>query len=182
MIDPRNFTSQEKLKNGIQVTVRTIRPDDKDALLAAFKELDERTIFLRFFGVKKELSKEELKKLTEVDFDQTVSLVMCLQSEAKEIIIGGGSYFAFGDVDPPNMAEVSFTVEEDYHGLGIASIMLKHLARIAKEKGIGQFHAEVLPENKGMLAVFKRSGFTHKQNYADGFVHVVLALTGENEQ
>ena len=180
MIDIRNFTAQEKLKNGMQVTVRTIRPDDKDAVLAAFKELDERTIFLRFFGTKKELSKEELKNLTEVDFDRTVALVMCFQTEAKEIIIGGGTYFAFGDADPPDMAEVSFTVEEDYHGLGIASITLRHLARIAREKGIEQFHAEVLPENKGMLAVFKRSGFPHKQEYADGFVHVVLSLAGNN--
>jgi GNAT superfamily N-acetyltransferase len=179
MIDARNFTSQEKLKNGMQVTVRTIRPDDKDALLAAFKELDERTIFLRFFSIKKELSKEELKKLTEVDFDRTVALVMCLQSEAKEIIIGGGTYFAFGDADPPDMAEVSFTVEEDYHGLGIASIILKHLARIAKGKGIKQFHAEVLPGNKGMLAVFNRSGFPHKQEYTDGFVGVVLSLADD---
>lgn len=180
MIDVQNFASREKLKNGIQVTVRSIRSDDKDALLTAFKELDERTIFLRFFGTKKELSKEELKRLTEVDFDRTVSLVMCLQSEAKEIIIGGGSYFAFGHAVPPGKAEVSFTVEEDYHGLGIASITLKHLARIAREKGIKQLHAEVLPENKGMLAVFKRSGFPHKQVYADGFVHVVLSLNDEN--
>lgn len=177
MIDVRNFTSEEKLKNGLQVTVRTIRPDDKGALLAAFNELDERTIFLRFFGVKKELSKEELKKLTEVDFDRTVSLVMCIQSDAKEVIIGGGSYFTFGHTNPPEMAEVSFTVEEDYHGLGIASITLRHLARIARQKGIEQFHAEVLPENKGMLAVFNRSGFPNKQKHADGFVHVVLSLT-----
>ena len=82
MMDIRNFTSREMLKNGIQVTLRTIRPDDKDALLAAFRELDERTIFLRFFGVRKEPSKEELKKLTELDFlgthmrPKTAALVM----------------------------------------------------------------------------------------------------------
>ena len=180
MMDIRNFTSREMLKNGIQVTLRTIRPDDKDALLAAFRELDERTIFLRFFGVRKEPSKEELKKLTELDFGRTVSLVMCLMGETKEVIIGGGSYYAFGDVDSPDRAEVSFTVEEDYHGLGIASITLKHLARIARAKGIGQFHADVLPDNKGMLTVFKRSGFPHKQEFVDGFVHVVLSLNNEN--
>ena len=35
---------------------------------------------------------------------------------------------------------------------------------IAKDKGIVQFHAEVLPENKGMLAVFNRSGFPVDRN------------------
>lgn len=179
MIDARNYNSQETLKNGMQVTFRAIRPDDKHALLAAFKELDERSIYLRFFGVKKELSQQELKKATEIDFDRTVALVTSLQDEAGEKIIGGGRYIAFGDADPPDRAEVAFAVEEDYQGLGIASITLRHLAGIAKQKGIEQFHAEVLPENKGMLAVFSRSGFPHKQEYVDGLAHVVLSLVDD---
>ena len=56
MIDARNYNSQETLKNGMQVTFCAIRPDDKHALLVAFKELEARSIYLRFFGVKKELS------------------------------------------------------------------------------------------------------------------------------
>ena len=50
---------------------------------------------------------------------------------------------------------------------------------IAKEEGIAQFHAEVLQENRGMLAVFKRSGFPMKQESAEGIVHVTLSLRGE---
>ena len=76
------------------------------------------------------------------------------------------------------MAEVAFMVEEDYQGLGIAGKILRHLAGIAKDKGIVQFHAEVLPENKGMLAVFNRSGFPVEQEYDDGVAHVTLSLGG----
>jgi hypothetical protein len=39
-----------------------------------------------------------------------------------------------------------------------------------------QFHAEVLPQNKGMLAVFNRSGFPVKQEFAEGLAHVTLSL------
>jgi GNAT superfamily N-acetyltransferase len=60
-------------------------------------------------------------------------------------------------------AEVAFVVEEDYQGLGIASLTLRHLAAIAEDKGVVQFHAEVLQENRGMPAVFKRSGFPEKR-------------------
>ena len=42
MIDARNYSAQETLKNGLQVTIRSIRPDDGEALLAAFKELEGR--------------------------------------------------------------------------------------------------------------------------------------------
>src|SRR5208282_2730099 len=103
-----------------------------------------------------------------------------MQNGAGEKIIGEGRYIAFGDADPPDMAEVAFTVEEDYQGLGIASLTLRHLAGIAKDKGIIRFHAEVLPENKAMLAVFKRSGFPIRQESAEGLVHVTISLVKDS--
>jgi len=105
--------------------------------------------------------------------------VTCIQNGAGEKIIGAGRYIAFGNADPPDRAEVAFTVEEDYQGLGIAGKLLRHLAGIAKDKGITQFHAEVLPQNKGMLAVFNRSGFPVKQEFAEGLAHVTLSLAGD---
>jgi len=175
-MDAKNYSVQETLKNGLQVTVRAIRPDDDKALMAAFKELDESTVYLRFFAPKPEISSKELTEAIDVDFVRTVALVVCLKNGAGEKIIGGGRYIAFGNAEPPDMAEVAFMVEEDYHGLGIAGKVLRHLAGIAKDKGIVQFHAEVLPENKGMLTVFNRSGFPVKQEFAEGLAHVTLFL------
>jgi len=56
MIDAKNYSASETLKNGLQVTIRSIRPDDGKALLVAFKELEDRTVYLRFFGPKQEIS------------------------------------------------------------------------------------------------------------------------------
>jgi len=176
MTDVRNYNVQEMLKNGLQVTFRAIRPDDRDAILAALKELDERTLYLRFFGAKQEFSEQELTEATDVDFVRTVALVTCLQDAEGEKIIGAGRYIAFGDAEPPDLAEVAFMVEEDYHGLGIASRIFKHLVGIAQEKGIREFHAEVLPENKGMLAVFNKSGFPVKLEFVESAVHVTISL------
>src|SRR5512139_2886980 len=118
MMDARNYSVRETLRNGLQVTIRAIRPDDGDALLAAFKGLDKRTIHLRFFGPKKELSERELTAATDVDFVRTVALVTCVQDGPAGKIIGAGRYVAVGNADPPDKAEVAFTVEEDYQGLG----------------------------------------------------------------
>jgi len=180
MIDARSYSKKETLKNGLQVTIRAIRPDDKEALVAAFKELESRTVYLRFFGLKKEFSPQELKQATEVDFTRTVALVTCIQVGEIEKIIGAGRYIVFGNAEPPDRAEVAFTVEEDYQGLGIGSITLRHLTRIARERGITQFDADVLPDNKGMLAVFHRSGLPVKQKHAEGVVHVTLSLAGDS--
>lgn len=176
MTDARSYSVQETLRNGLEVTVRAIRPDDRDAVLAALKELEERTIYLRFFGQKKEFSHRELTEATAVDFVRTVALVTCIRDGAEEKIIGAGRYIAFGDAEPPDRAEVAFTVEEDYHGLGIASMIFRHLAGIAKQKGVVQFHAEVLQENKGMLAVFGKSGFPVTQEISEGLAHVTILL------
>jgi ribosomal protein S18 acetylase RimI-like enzyme len=69
-------------------------------------------------------------------------------------------------------------VEEDFHGLGIAGRVLRHLAAIARARGIASFEAEVLPENKAMQAVFARSGLPMRTRREDGVVHVALALQG----
>lgn len=179
MIDARNYAVRETLKNGLQVKIRAIRPDDRDALLAAFKRLDKRTVSLRFFGPKKELSDRELTEATMVDFVRTVALVTCVQEGAEERIIGAGRYVASGCADSPDSAEVAFTVEKDYQGLGIARLTFGHLAGIARQNGIRQFHAEVLPDNTGMLAVFNRSGFPVKQKISEGIAHVTVSLSDD---
>jgi RimJ/RimL family protein N-acetyltransferase len=176
MIDAKNFTAQETLKNGLQVTIRAIRPDDRDDFLAAFNELDERSIYLRFFTDNKTFTEKEILQAVDVDFERIVALVTCIKDNDGEKIIGGGRFFVFGDTNPPEKAEVAFMVSNDYHSLGIAGMMFKHLAGIAREMGIKAFYAEVLPGNTGMLTVFKHSGFPIKLEYESDVTHVTLDI------
>lgn len=176
MIDAEDFEATETLKNGLTVKIRAIRPADKPGIVEAFGKLDPESVYTRFFRAKASLSDQDLKAATEVDSENVVALVVTIESRGKETIIGGGRYVAF-DRPAVRSAEIAFVVEEDYHGLGIAGRILKHLARIAREKGVGQFEAEVLPQNKAMLAVFLRSGLPTKQTQAEGVIHVTLSLT-----
>ena len=128
-----------------------------------------------FFQAKESLSDQELKAATEVDFENVVALVVTTGCDGKEIIIGGGRYVAF-NANGVRSAEVAFLVEEDFHGLGLAGRILKHLAHIARQKGLSQFEAEVLPQNKAMLAVFAKSGLPMRKRQEGGIVHLTLAL------
>ncbi len=179
MIDVYNYSVDHKLRDGTAVTIRAIRPDDKKRMVKAFKNLEPESIYTRFFGFKRELSDEELKTATEVDFEKTVALVVTIPaSGGEETIIGAGRYIMY--YDAPNdlrSAEIAFTVEEDYQGQGIASSILKHLIHIAREKGVSRFEADVLAENVAMLAVFARSGLPMKKSLEEGAVHVTLSLT-----
>jgi len=178
MIDARHFEITDTLKDGTTITIRAIRPNDKGLINEAFKNLEPETIYKRFFRYKSELTEDELKRINEFDFETNVALVVTVTEKKREIMIGGAQYYVLGNTpDAPTQAEVAFTVEEDYQGQGMGSRLLKQLIRIAREKGVDQFVAKVLPQNKAMLAVFAHSGLPVKQKYEDGFISVNISLT-----
>jgi RimJ/RimL family protein N-acetyltransferase len=180
MIDAAHYEERAALRSGLPVKVRAIRPDDKARIVEAFKNLEPESIYTRFFYHKRTLSDEELKLVTEVDFENVVALVMTIGEGEQETIIGSGRYVVLEETGKPRSAEVAFTVEEDYHRQGIARILLERLASIAREKGLHRFVAEVLPQNRGMLTVFSRSGLPVKTQHAGDVVHVTMSLTGES--
>jgi RimJ/RimL family protein N-acetyltransferase len=178
MGDLRNYRAVEQLRNGMTVIVRAIRPDDKERLLDAFRNLEKESVYTRFFTAKSELSDREIKWATEVDFEKNMALVVTISEGKDETIIGGGRYISYDVPGGLRNAELAFMVEEDFHGLGIAGRLLKHLIGIAREMGIAMLEAEVLTGNKAMLNVFARSGLPMKQSPEGKVVHLTLDLAG----
>ena len=165
------YLVQETLDDGTAVTLRAVRPDDKARIVKAFLALEPHSIYARFFHAKTELSEEELRRLTEIDYVSAVVLLATIGARPQETVIGLGRYVASG-----RSAEVAFVVEEDYGGRGIAGHLLRHLTRIARENEVAKFEADVLAGNAAMLAVFRDSGLTMTTTSADGVVHVTLLL------
>jgi GNAT superfamily N-acetyltransferase len=176
----RGYSMAEKLKDGTAVTVRAIRPDDRGRLGEAFAKLEPGSVYTRFFSHRGQPSDEELRAAVEVDFESTVALVVTVpDGGGDETIIGAGRYVLHGPAGAGSGAEVAFAVEEDYQGQGMAGLLLRHLAHIARQQGVSQLTAEVLPVNRGMLTVFFRSGLQMQSATEDGVVHVALSLAGQ---
>jgi GNAT superfamily N-acetyltransferase len=174
--DPRNYYSQETLKDGTAITIRAIRKDDKKSILDAFRALDREAVYRRFFGPKEDLTDAELEQVTDVDFSQVVALVATVsQGDGKEIVIGDGRYAADKGEEPAR-AELAFLIAEPYRGRGIASLLLRHLARIAQNAGLLAFEADLLAYNAPMLAVLQHSGLPICRRREGNIVHVTLSL------
>ena len=156
------------------ITIRPIRAEDKALLDDAFHALDPRSIYLRFFFRKKELSTAELRLLTEPDEGREAVLVATVPTGNAEKIVGLGRYA--GDKE---RAELEFTVEEDYQGRGIATRLLRRLILLARENGIARFEAHVLAGNGPMLSVLRHGGLPATEREKDGIVTVTLALDGD---
>lgn len=177
MLDPQSYAFKETLKDGTVVTVRAAHTDDGPRIRRAFENLDRDTVYRRFFGVKTEVSDSELSKITDMDFDRNVSLLVTIpSSDDDEIVIGGASYLSVAADSPERSAEVAFTIEEDYQGLGVASMLMRRLVSIARERGLTRLEADVLGHNRAMLAVFKASGLPMTQVSADNVIHVTMSL------
>jgi GNAT superfamily N-acetyltransferase len=176
----RDYSLSDLLKDGTRVTIRAIRPDDRNRLLEAFRLLEKDSIYSRFFGNRNDLSDAEIDRAVNVDFMREVALVVTTETVRGETIIASGRYIAIDGTNTERSAEVAFVVEEDYRGRGIASRLLAHLAALAREQNLTQFEADVLSRNSPMLAVFRRCGLPMRQRRDGGVIHVALELGTDN--
>ncbi len=170
-LNPRTYAVDEMLRDGGRIHIRAISPADKDLLFEHFSGLSENSRYTRFFGAKRTLTRDELARFTELDFDSQVGLTATLTENGKERFIGVGRYYRLQD---RTRAEVAFAVLDEFQGRGIATLLLEHLRRIANPSGIAEFTAEVMASNRHMLDVFRESGFQHHSSNQDGIIHVAL--------
>lgn len=177
-MDPRRYSVEERLRDGARVTIRAIRPDDKAALLTLFDRLSPETIYYRFHGAKKRLSRRELIYLTELDFHRKAALVAALGAGADERIVGVARY-ALDPQSSVRRAEFALTVEDAHQGRGIGRRLLEHLARLARAEGFEELEAFVLADNLPMIRLLERSGRVLRRSAEARVCHLVLTTSPE---
>jgi RimJ/RimL family protein N-acetyltransferase len=174
VIDVRAYQACEKLKDGRSVYVRAIRPDDKKTIIAEIGQFSEASVYKRFHGTKQGLTEQELKFMTEIDYLHHVALLVALKDNGQ--VIAGGRYISCDESLPPRSAELAFAVVDSFQGLGVGSIVLKHLIIIAREVGVGIFQADVLVENSAMIKVFEKSGLAMTKGHEGRNMHITITL------
>lgn len=176
--DPRRFRLPWRLRDGTPVVIRAVRADDRPRIVRAFHELEPESIYTRLFSYRKELSEADLDRVAVVDFVDSFVLVVAKEGSARddEVLIGGVSFYARTAEDGQRVAEIAFTIEEDYQGLGLAGKLLELAADLARHEGIARLEAEVLPVNTPMLTVFRRSGLVKLEELRDDVIHVEMDL------
>lgn len=163
------------LRDGAELHIRAIRPDDKQGLVQLFDRLSPETRYFRFLGAKTCLTQHELVYLTELDFVRNAALVAELTEEGRPRIVAVARY-AIAPKASAARPEVALAVEDAYQGRGIGTFLLTELAKFAASRGITEFDAFLLAENERMLATFRRCGFEMRGTVEGGTLHLVLTL------
>lgn len=167
-----NYSATERSRDGRAIEIRALRPDDKDDMLAAVGRTGMQSLQRRFFVVKRGFSEKEIAFFMNIDFASHVALVALAEEDGRKVIIGGGRYI----VTEPGNAEIAFVVIDDYQGQGIGTLLMRHLAVMARKAGLKELIAEVLPENAAMRKVFSKFGFQARRSKDPQVVHLVLVL------
>jgi acetyl coenzyme A synthetase (ADP forming)-like protein len=167
---PAHWDSDVVLSDGGTVRIRPITPSDGPALETFHAGLSEDAIYNRYFAAKPTLSAADVTHLTTVDHVDRVALVAELGAE----LLAVARYERLPA--PPACAEVAFLVSDRHQGRGIGTVLLEHLASVARERGINRFVAETLAANGRMLDVFRTAGFDERTRMGDGVVSVELTI------
>jgi len=162
------------LGSGDTAYIRPLTPADRPALAAFHRRQSSESIYRRFFSPKPELSEKELEHFTDVDMVDRAALAV----ESHDEFIAWASYERWPG---RNEAEAAFMVDDTRHGEGIATLLLEHLAAIARSNGIERFTAEVLGDNRGMLAVFAKAGWPLQRRFDSGVVDLDWELATTDE-
>jgi GNAT superfamily N-acetyltransferase len=147
MLEAAKYSAVELLRDGRRMEIRALRLDDQAELVAAVGRTSDQSLYRRFFGVKRDFSEKDIAFFVNVDFTNHVALVAVAEEEGRRVIVGGGRYI----VVRPETAEVAFAVVDEYQRQGIGSALMRHLAALARDAGLKELIAEVLPNNIPML-------------------------------
>ena len=149
-------TSNEK------IFIRPVVPSDAQAMVAFFKELSPRSIYYRFFSPLKQLSRDMLIKLSQIDYDREVALVALAPASAGGKMIGMARIIFLPD---RQTGEFAITLADYWHGKGVGAALLKRCLDFAKRCGLKSVYGLVMSENTQMIKLGKKLGFVAQKNF-----------------
>ncbi len=154
--------------DGAVARLRPVAPSDGEALRALHERASDEDVRFRFFSTNRSSGDTYVDHLL-LSLDRTLALV----------VVVGDRVVGLGTAEPVGIDayEVAFLVDDLEHGRGLASLLLEHLAVLARERGAQQFVADVLGENHRMRRVFLDSGFAMRAETRDGVTQLAMDLT-----
>ena len=173
---PADIAISHVFKNDLGVDFRAIKPSDVEDMRRLFYRFSDTAVYYRYFSPIKTMPHAKMQEYVNVDYGRCLSIVGLVEELGEGRIIAEGRFVR--DLHRP-YAEVAFVVDEAYQGRGIATFMLKMLIRLAKERGLKGFTAEVLSSNKSMLKVFEKGGLPVEARVVEGIYEVTIPF-GKN--
>jgi len=173
---PADIAAVHTFRGNIKIRFRAIRPSDEEGMRHLFYRFSDEAVYYRYFHSVPSMPHTKMQEYVNVDWKQVISIVGLVGEEKKGRIIAEARYIK---IPGSAYAEIVFVVDETYQRLGIASFLYKMLVRLARERGVKGFVADVLFSNTGMMHVFQKGDLPVKAYLEGGVFNLVIPFAAE---
>jgi RimJ/RimL family protein N-acetyltransferase len=160
------------LRDGSKVLIRPVRSADAELLAEGFERLSARSRRMRFLTIKKQLSRTELRYLTDIDHHDHEALGALSLGDGR----GVGVIRYIRDAHDPDAAEIALTIVDEWQGRGLGTELLARLTSRARAEGVRRFTALVAEDNAAMISLLRRAG---ARRVHDGYGTLSFEITLE---
>lgn len=153
---PKKYEILWKLRNGQQVFLRPIKPEDEPMWLEMFQDFSEEAIRYRFFQLVKDTPHEVRVRYCNIDYDREIAIVAETTTEGKRKLLGVTRL----SIEPDGKSgELAFIVGDRWQNLGLGTKLVDYVLEIAKEKHVGKIFSIMLADNYRAISLTKKMGF-----------------------
>jgi acetyltransferase len=170
---PNQYTAPFRLRDGTEVVVRAIGPEDEPLIVDLHAGHSEHTIRMRFFSMVKTHTRDSLIRLCHLDYDREMALAAVRRDDGGSHMLGVSRYYLNPETGE---AEFALVVGDAHQRQGLGRHLMQRLIEIARERGVRQLTGLVLRENELMLALMASLGFSPPEHVENDVVRVGLNL------
>ncbi|TSD54652.1 GNAT family N-acetyltransferase [Variovorax sp. KBS0712] len=175
---PTEFIEIWKLRNGSRFLLRPVLPQDETLIAEMVRRLSPTARGYRFHGGLRELSQAQCRKMSCVDFESHVAVVVTCRDQGGEIVVAEARYAVNRDAGDRS-AEFALVVEDYWQRRGLGFLIMNTLILSARNSGLQWLYGDVLVRNEPMLKLMRRCGFCCSPDREDPYlVRAELALAG----
>jgi acetyltransferase len=175
---PSQYVSQFTMKEGTEVTLRPIRPEDEPLMSEFHETLSDLSVYMRYFSalsLSLRVAHERLVRICFVDYDRVMALVVDHKDEAtgQHRILGVGRLIK---LHTKNEAEVAILVSDQFQKQGLGIELLRRTVQIARDEKLSSISAEMLRDNVTVQRVFRKVGFRLRMVADSSCISAMLEL------
>lgn len=138
-------------RDGMKIIIRPAKPIDERRIQEHYYNLDRDDVVRRFFHEKINFVRSDVETKSQIDYINELTLMAMVGETGFEKVIAVGEYLLEAE---SNMAEVAFSVNTEYQGLGLGKVLLKKLSQAARDNGVAGLVAYTVTNNKAMIRLF----------------------------
>ena len=175
---PTRYHAPWTMKDGGTALIRPIRPEDEPAMVRFHETLSERSVYLRYFhlmNLEQRVTHERLTRICFIDYDREMALV----AERRDPATGETEILGVGrmtKIHGTRDAEVAVLISDKWQGRGLGKELLARLLIVGADEKLNRLVADILPDNRGVMRICEKLGFSLQHSLDDEVVHAEFKL------